>query len=250
MSSADNVNASKTPSAGSGCLTAEESSRPYTIASASTKPTAGKSYSNEWHWAREKTEDGTVEEKWVTVNPRGKKVNVITVLLNLDRETGISIMVAFPELLDRSTNPAPYWAKASNRSHVKDLVETIMNTLNLSACLHESIMRKSRARNTEEFKEEEEFLIKAANTLTEKFKLNEPSAVGENRVSHNVVFRQASAWDNIVAGEHHVNQKTLFRDWSTRRHALPPAQGNQIFEKISSLGDGDDLRMREHAGGH
>jgi hypothetical protein len=179
-------------------------------------------------------------------------VNVITVLLHLDQETGISIMLALPELYDQSQGPRRNWAEESNRTHVTDTVEEIMNTLKLSACLHESILRKSRAQNTEELQEEEEFLVKVANTLAEKFKLNNPSEIGENHVPHDVVFRQASAWADIVTGERHANQHTLFRDWSSRRHALPPAQGNQIFEQIGSLSGTtrEEIRTRGFAGQH
>lgn len=113
-----------------------------------------------------------------------------------------------------------------------------MNKLNLPACLHESILQTDRAQTEEENDEDEEYLMKAANTLMEGFSLNKLElTIAGNSVLYGVVVRRARAWDDIVTRERHANQKTLVRDLTSRRKTLPTKQGDRIFAQISSLGD-------------
>jgi hypothetical protein len=185
-----------------------------------------------------KTDDGTRSKKWCTLNPTGTVANDITILLNLDPETGISIMLALPERCKRGKEPTGYWANESIRSYVTDAVEKIMDTCNLSACLNESILQTDRAQTKEENDEDEEFLMKAANTLMERFNLNKLElTIAGNSVLYDVVVRRARAWDDIVTRERYAKQKTLVRDLTSRRHTLPTKQGDRIFAQISSLGD-------------
>jgi hypothetical protein len=205
---------------------------------APTDPYARDTYPEGWRWECEKTEDGTVLRKWCTVNPTGKVSNVITVLLHLDPKAGISIMLALPERCEQGKKPTGYWDDDLIRSYVTNAVEKTMNKLNLPACLHESILKTDRAQTKEENDEDEEFLMKAANTLMERFNLNELElTVTGGTILCDVVFRRAEAWGDISTGERHTNQKTLVRDLTSRRHTLPTKKGDRIFAQVSSLGD-------------
>jgi hypothetical protein len=199
---------------------------------------SGNSDFSGWGWACEKTNDGTRSKKWCTLKPTGTAANVITILLHLDPETGISVMLALPERCKRGKDPTGYWANKSIRSYVTDAVEKIMITCNLSACLHESILQTDRAQTEEENDDDEEYLMKAANTLMEGFNLNKLElTIAGNSVLYDVVVRRARAWDDIVTRERHANQKTLVRDLTSRRHTLPMKKGDRIVAQISSLGD-------------
>jgi hypothetical protein len=119
---------------------------------------------------------------------------VITVLLHLDPKAGISIMLALPERCKQGKKPTGNWDDDLIRSYVTNAVEKTMNKLNLPACLHESILKTDRAQTKEENDEDEEFLMKAANTLMERFNLNELElTVAGGTILCDVVFRRAEA---------------------------------------------------------
>lgn len=193
-----------------------------------------------WQWADEK-QDGTVLNKWCTMDPDGEVKNVITALIHLDRATdrnsGISIMLAFPAPSEEATN---YWAKALNRSQVAEHIGKIVNTLNLPACRHQSIQWMHRARDSEGIAKEEEWLTRTANSLVAKFKFNEISGAGQS-FRYKTVFRQAREWDDVINGHRYAKrsrysmQTTLLHTSPRRHYELDAKQADRVFEKIKSL---------------
>jgi hypothetical protein len=139
------------------------------IAPAPTHLSAEDTHLNGWRWASERYDDGlgNVKQarKWCTLNPRGRKLDVLTLLLQLDK-TDISITLALPAPYEESSL---FWANDSNRSHVMRTVEKVMNSLNLSACLDVPTLPEYAMQGDED---NEERLMNVANTLAKRLKLN------------------------------------------------------------------------------
>jgi hypothetical protein len=178
------------------------------IAPAPTHLSAEDTHLNGWRWASERYDDGlgNVKQarKWCTLNPRGRKLDVLTLLLQLDK-TDISITLALPAPYEESSL---FWANDSNRSHVMRTVEKVMNSLNLSACLDVPTLPEYAMQGDED---NEERLMNVANTLAKRLKLNKISVAGQE-YPYDLVFRRATVKEeDVITGYRYANYQTLVR---------------------------------------
>jgi hypothetical protein len=163
----------------------------------------------------------------------------ITILVHSNRQSEISIFLALPEPLEDTERQ---WEEDAKLSQVTKAVKKIMDTLKLSACLQKWQDWGHNRKRIEVDAEVDEFLMKTANSLIRKAKLDKLS-VTENVfpydvTSYEVVFRQARKWDDISPGRYYTDSRTLIGDAPISKvYALTSNQANRYFAFIRSLGD-------------
>jgi hypothetical protein len=189
------------------------------IAPAATHLSDEDTHLNGWRWASERYNDelGNVKEarKWCTLDPRGSKLDVVTLLLHLDK-TDISITLALPAPYEESS---VFWANDSNRSHVMGTVEKVMNSLNLPSHLDVPTLPDYGIQRSED---NEERLMKAANTLAKRLKLNKISVAGQEH-PFDLVFRRATVKEeDIMTGYRYDKYHTLVR--TVRQNLYPSSR--------------------------
>jgi len=178
------------------------------IAPAPTRSSDEDTHLNGWRWASERYKDGLGNvkkaRKWCTLNPRGRELKVVTLLLQLDK-TDISITLALPAPYEESSL---FWANGSNRCDVMGTVEEVMNSLNLSACLDVPTLPDYGIQGGED---NEERLMKVANTSAKSLKLNKISVPGQEHL-YDLVFRRATVKEeDIITGYRYEKYQTLVR---------------------------------------
>lgn len=179
-----------------------------------------------WSWAHDKQSGHDV---YCTYVPRGSKTDQVTVLLHVDQDSNISISLALPNPWGETTS---HWANEAKRSPVMKSVEGLMDTLKLSNCLEKSVKGKAKTFLREE---EEEFLMKTANSLTGLFGMNK-LPVEDEELTYDVNFRRAQHWEQIETGHHDEKPGDLIRLSESKGHyALPTKQAKRIYEKIKAL---------------